>query len=203
MIGHLSGKILSQDDQSVLIDVNGVGYEVYVGSVREMGFGSIGDSLSVWIHTHVREDQLTLFGFREELQKRIFLVLIGINGIGPKLAMSVLCQLSPVALVDAVTMGQTKTLRGVPGVGPKMADRMVLELKGKLGTIVKMHEWAAGEAGAAVSEAWRELTEALAGLGFGDQQIRNVIRLLREELDGKTPEINELLKLALQKIKQC
>jgi Holliday junction DNA helicase RuvA len=202
MIGYLTGKILTQDDTTLLIDVNGVGYEVFVGSAREMKIGDVGEKVSVWVHTHVREDQLTLFGFREELQKRMFQVLIGINGIGPKLALSVLCQLSPVELVDAVTMGNTKMLRGVPGVGPKMADRMVLELKDKLGSVVKMHEWAGADQGSAAgTETWRELTEALAGLGFGDQQIRNVIRLLREELDGRTPEINELLKLALQKIK--
>lgn len=200
MIGHLSGKLLSEDEQTIILDVNGVGYELFVGAAKEIG--KVGEAASVWVYTYVREDQITLFGFKEKLQKKIFLVLTGINGIGPKLAMAVLSQLSPGELVDAVTVGNTRVLRGVSGVGPKMAERMVLELKDKLGGVVKTHEWA--QAGSSEDTAtWRELNEALAGLGFSDQQIRNVIRLLRKELKGETPDINQLLKLALQKIRNC
>jgi len=202
MIGHLSGKIIHQDEQSLLIDVGGVGYDVFVGNTSEAKIGEVGKAASVWVYTYVREDQLTLFGFKEQIQKKIFLVLTGINGIGPKLAMAVLSQLSPGELVDAVTLGNTKVLRGVSGVGPKMADRMVLELKDKLSGFVKSHEWAAA-AGGDDLVVWRELTEALAGLGFSDTQVRNVIKLLRKELDGRKPDINELLKLALQKIRNC
>ena len=203
MIAHLTGKILHQDEQTVVIDVNGVGYEVFVGSSKEMRIGELGAQVSVWVYTYVREDQITLFGFREPLQKKIFLILTGINGIGPKLAMAVLCHLSPGELVDAVTMSNTKVLRSVSGVGPKMADRMVLELKDKLGAVVKMAEWKELAGGSGDLTVWRELTDALSGLGFADQQIRNVIRLLRKELEDKAPELNELLKLALQKIRNC
>lgn len=202
MIGHLSGKLIHQDEQTLLIDVSGVGYEVFVGNASDAKIGEVGATVSVWVYTYVREDQITLFGFKEQVQKKIFLVLTGINGIGPKLAMAVLSQLSPGELVDAVTLGNTKTLRGVSGVGPKMADRMVLELKDKLSGFVKAHEWAAA-AGGEDLVVWRELTEALSGLGFSDTQVRNVIKLLRKELDGPAPDINQLLKLALQKIKNC
>ena len=200
MIGHLTGKLLAEDEQTIIVDVNGVGYELFVGGAKEIG--KIGETVSVWVYTYVREDQITLFGFKEKLQKRIFLVLTGINGIGPKLAMAVLSQLSPGELVDAVTVGNTRVLRGVSGVGPKMAERMVLELKDKLGSVVKTHEWAQA-GGSEDAGTWRELTEALTGLGFSDQQIRNVIRLLRKELKGETPDINQLLKSALQKIRNC
>ncbi len=202
MIGHLSGKLIHQDEHTLLIDVGGVGYEVFVGNASEMKIGETGKMVSVWVYTYVREDQITLFGFKEQIQKKIFLILTGINGIGPKLAMAVLSQLSPPELVDAVTLGNTKVLRGVSGVGPKMADRMVLELKDKLGGVVKSHEWAGAASGDDLV-VWRELTEALTGLGFSDTQVRGVIKLLRAELGSSTPDINQLLKLALQKIKNC
>ena len=201
MIGYLHGKILAQEEHTILVEVGGVGYELFVGNPGEMNFGNTDDDVSIWVHTYVREDQITLFGFRESIQKKIFLILIGITGIGPKLALAVVRQMGPGELAEAVTLGNTKLLRAIPGVGPKMADRMVLELKGKLANFVKEQEWAKAGDGAMV--VWRELNEALSGLGFSDQKIRNVIKLLRTELSGKTPEINQILKLALQKIKNC
>ena len=200
MIGYLSGKILNVGEHSILLDVRDVGYEVFVGNAREQFNRDIGTKLVLWVHTYAREDQITLFGFKEPVQKKVFLILIGISGIGPKLAMSVVTQLSPTELVDAVTMGNVKLLRSVPGVGQKMADRMILELKDKLGALLKEHEWAA-LAGEGPTAVWRDLTDALSGLGFSDQKIRNVITLLRQELGAETPEINQLLKLALQKMK--
>jgi len=199
MIGRLTGKLASLVDQVALIDVNGVGYEVYVGAAS---IGETGEPATLWIHTHVREDQMTLFGFAEQIQKKVFLTLLGISGVGPKLAMAVVSQMSPQELIDAVAIGNAKLLTSVPGVGKKMAERIILELKDKLAGAVKSHQWnlAAGGADAAL---WRELTEALGGLGFTDHSVRNVITLLRQELAGQTPPLNQLLKLALQKIKNC
>jgi Holliday junction DNA helicase RuvA len=203
MIGYLSGKILSTDEQSLLLDVNGVGYEIFVGNPSDGGFGNTGDELVLWIHTHVREDQISLFGFRDPLQKKIFHILNGITGIGPKLAMSATSQLQPAELVEAVTMGNTKVLRSIPGVGKKMAERMVLELKDKLSTLLKGAAWAQAEVPSGDLAVWNDFHDALSGLGFSDQQIRNVIKLLRKDFEGQQPEINQLLKLGLQKIRQC
>ncbi len=201
MIGYLKGKVLTQLDSAVILDVAGVGYEVWVGEAK---VGEVGETAEFWIHTHVREDQLALFGFKDPLQKRIFLILLGITGIGPKVALAATSALEPAELVDAVTVGNTTVLRTIPGVGKKMADRMVLELRDKLGSLVKQAAWseAANQSGREAG-AWNDLQEALSGLGFGDVQIRNVIRLLRQELEGRSPEINELLKLALQRIRNC
>lgn len=201
MIGYLKGKILTQIDSAVILEVAGVGYEVWVGEAK---VGEVGELVEFWIHTHVREDQLALFGFKDPLQKRIFLILLGITGIGPKVALAATSALEPAELVDAVTVGNTSVLRTIPGVGKKMADRMVLELRDKLGSLVKQATWSevANQSGRDVG-AWNDLQEALSGLGFGDVQIRNVIRLLRQELEGRSPEINELLKLALQRIRNC
>lgn len=204
MIGYLKGKILHISETSVIVDVSGVGYEVQVGNTQERSPGEVGQTVEWWVHTHVREDQITLFGFRENLQKKIFLILIGITGIGPKLALAATTLLEPVELVDAVTFGNTKVLRSIPGVGKKMADRMVLELKDKLGLVVKQTEWQeVASASSGQMKVFQDLNEALSGLGFGDAQIRNVIKLLRQELDGRQLEINELLKMALQRIRNC
>ena len=200
MIGYLKGTLIHVEEQTVIVEVAGVGYEVYVGGAVDQ-LGQPGSSVTLWVHTHVREDALSLFGFREAIQKKIFLILTGITGIGPKLAMSVIGQLSPGELVDAVTVGNTRLLRGVPGVGPKMADRMVLELKDKLAAFIKKHQWAASADGSAL--VWQELTQALGGLGFSDSDIRNVLKLLRKTYKDQTPDINELLKTALQKIRNC
>lgn len=204
MIGYLKGTILQVSEVSLILEVGGVGYEVLTGGPAESDPGPVGAKLELWIHTHVREDQITLFGFRDILAKKIFIILTGITGIGPKLALAATTMLPPAELVDAITFGNTNTLRGIPGVGKKMADRMILELKDKLAPIIKHAEWREAAAdGNASLVVWNELNDALSGLGFADVQIRNVIKLLRTELKGKQPEINEQLKLALQRIKNC
>lgn len=200
MIGYLKGKIISAEGSQVVLDVRDVGYDVHVGDVNEVGLNEVGREIALWVHTHVREDQITLFGFAERLQKKIFLILMGISGIGPKMALAATTLLSPNELVDAITFGNTKTLKTIPGVGKKMADRMVLELKDKFGGLIKQVEWSEVSAGSSTA-VWNDLNEALSGLGFADAQIRNVIKLLRPEFEGKSPEINELLKLALQRIR--
>ena len=203
MIGYLSGTILNLDEQSLILKVKDVGYEVHLGNVAEMNLGGVGDTLELWTYTYVREDQITLFGFKEPALKRIFLVLLAVNGVGPKLAMALVSQLSPDELFDALTTANGKALCRVPGVGKKMAERLILELKDKLPKILTSAEWTDTGSGGSDLALWNDLVEALTGLGFSDQKIRNVIKLLKQELGGKQPDINELLKLALQKIRQC
>jgi len=202
MIGYLSGSIISLGDQAILLEVNGVGYEIFLGNVRAIAPGEIGAKAALWIHTYVREDQITLFGFKDTTTKKVFTILIGVSGIGPKLAMSVIASLSSAELVDAVTMGNTRVLQGVSGVGKKMAERLVVELKDKLAGLVKEAGWSETTGGAEIA-VWRDLSDALAGLGFPEQKVRNVIHLIKPDFEGKSLEINQLLKLALQKIKNC
>lgn len=202
MIGFLSGKILECEGQTVLLNVKGVGYEVFVGAEMDKGLGQPNDSLSLWIYSHIREDQFTLFGFKQALLKKVFMILIGINGVGPKLAMAAVTMLELRELVDAVSMGNAQVLQSVPGIGRKMAERIILELKDKLAAQVTVHEWTSGASDTDLS-LWKDLTEALVGLGFSDQKIRNVITLLRSEHIDEPLGLNQLLKLALQKIKSC
>lgn len=131
MIGYLSGKIISLKPTQVLLDVNGVGYQIFISIST---FEKISESLSVslFIHTHVREDALNLFGFYSEEEKEMFEMLISISGIGPKVALSILSGISVDDLSDAILRGDVGRLISIPGVGKKTAERIVLELKTKV-----------------------------------------------------------------------
>lgn len=131
MIGYLSGKIISIKPTQILLDLNGVGYQVFISIST---FEKISDSsnVSLFIHTHVREDAITLYGFYSEQEKQMFEMLISISGIGPKVALSILSGISVDDLSDAIIKGDVGRLISIPGVGRKTAERIVLELKSKV-----------------------------------------------------------------------
>lgn len=131
MIGYLSGKIISIKPTQVLVDVNGVGYQIFI-SISTFEKISESSSVSLFIHTHVREDSLSLYGFYSEQEKEMFELLISISGIGPKVALSILSGISVDDLSDAILKGDIGRLVSIPGVGRKTAERIVLELKTKV-----------------------------------------------------------------------
>ena len=132
MIAHLKGILLSKSTDSVIIDNNGLGYEVFVPLST---FYTLPDEneqeVSLHIHTHVREDALLLFGFSTIIEKKIFRLLISISGIGPKLAINILSGIGPDSLLEAIAQGDVARLQSIPGVGRKTAERISLELKDK------------------------------------------------------------------------
>jgi holliday junction DNA helicase RuvA len=132
MIAHLRGRVLSKTPQSVVVETSGVGYEVTISIPTFTALPAEGSEVSLLIHTHVREDALALFGFMSSTEKRLFEKLLGISGIGPKLAVTVLSGLPPERLVAAIHGQDHATLTRIPGVGKKTAERIVLELKDKL-----------------------------------------------------------------------
>lgn len=132
MIAWLTGKLQRQAADSVIINVAGVGYQVAVPLSTLNTLAGPGEEVTLHIHTHVREDSLTLFGFGTELEKDVFLLLMGISGIGPKLALTVLSGLSVQDLVAAIRSSDDSRLCGIPGIGKKTAARMCLELKDKV-----------------------------------------------------------------------
>jgi holliday junction DNA helicase RuvA len=132
MIAHLRGRVLSKTPQSVVVETSGVGYEVTISIPTFTALPAEGNEVSLLIHTHVREDALALFGFMSSTEKRLFEKLLGISGIGPKLAVTVLSGLPPERLVAAIHGQDHATLTRIPGVGKKTAERIVLELKDKL-----------------------------------------------------------------------
>jgi Holliday junction DNA helicase RuvA len=129
MIAHLSGQLFSKTTQSVLIDAGGIGYEVFVPLSTFYNLPEKDERVSLYIYTHVREDALLLFGFHSQLEKKLFLMLISVSGIGPKLAVNILSGIGPEELLGAMAMGDAARLRAIPGVGKKTAERIALELK--------------------------------------------------------------------------
>lgn len=132
MIAFLRGRILEKHPNRVVLDVAGVGYEVFVPLSTFYGLGEPGADVSLRTHLHVREDAMVLYGFATWLEQAIFERLIGVSGIGPKLGLAVLSGSEPPELIGAIERGDVARLTAIPGVGKKTAERIVLELKDRL-----------------------------------------------------------------------
>jgi Holliday junction DNA helicase RuvA len=164
VIAHLRGRLLEKHPNRVVVDVNGVGYDVQVPVSSFYGLGEAGSDVSLRVHTHVREDAISLFGFGTALELQLFERLIAVSGIGPKVALAVLSGIEPPELVQAVQRGDVARLTAIPGIGKKTAERIVLELKDRLASI------AAPGASSAVAPAAGlvrdDLVSALVNLGY-------------------------------------
>ena len=132
MFYSLTGNVVFTDESSVAIDCHGVGYLVYSSLTSLKKIGEIGDEATVFTYLNVREDAMELYGFVTKKELECFKLLIGVSGVGPKAALAVLSQMTPEALASSVAMGDVKAITLAKGVGPKMAQRIVLELKGKM-----------------------------------------------------------------------
>jgi len=132
VIAHLRGSILEKHPNRIVIDVNGVGYDVFVPLSTFYGLGEPGAAIALRIHTHVREDAFLLYGFATLLEQELFERLIGVSGIGAKVALAVLSGIEPQELIRAIEHGDLARLTAIPGVGKKTSERIVLELKDRL-----------------------------------------------------------------------
>jgi holliday junction DNA helicase RuvA len=165
VIAYLRGRISDKQPNRIVIDVNGVGYDVSVPLSTFYGLGDRGTEVALRIHTHVREDALALFGFATALELALFERLIGISGIGPKLALAVLSGIEPADLVRAIERADVARLTSIPGVGKKTSERIVIELKDRLPRVPA--EAASTAAGAAEPSALRDdVLSALVNLGY-------------------------------------
>jgi Holliday junction DNA helicase RuvA len=180
MIAFLRGRVLDKHPNRIIVDVSGVGYEVSVPLSTFYTVGDVGSEISVHVHTHVREDQLALFGFATPLELTVFDRLIAVSGIGPKLALAVLSGIEPRELISAVHRGDHARLTRIPGVGKKTAERIVIELRDRLPKTVDAA--AAGEAVSPADNLRDDLVSALTNLGYHAQAIDKVLEKL---LDGK------------------
>jgi Holliday junction DNA helicase RuvA len=132
VIAYLRGQIFEKHPNRIIVDVSGVGYDVLVPLSTFYGLGDAGTEIALRVHTHVREEALALYGFATQLEQDLFERLIGISGIGPKLALAVLSGIEPPELIRAIERGDVARLTGIPGVGKKTSERIVLELKDRL-----------------------------------------------------------------------
>ena len=181
MIGSLRGSILERNlDGSVLLEVGGVGYLVSV-STRALGELEPGTPVFLYVHHHIREDAQTLYGFTSRDDRQTFQVLIATHGIGPALAMAVLATHPPASLFDIVANNDVAALTLVPGVGKKTAERLIVELRDRL-SVPTLDGGAVGGSASAVAD----VRDALAGLGYGTDEIREVLRELPSDVDSAT-----------------
>lgn len=174
MIGYLRGKIIEVGD-TALIDVQGVGYEILASSNTLGDFQTLlGKDIIVWIHTHVREDALQLFGFHSKDEKNLFLSLLKVNGVGPKMALSILSGGRVNQIHEMIEAGNAKALSGLPKVGKKTAEQIILTLKGKLVS--------ADEGKVLKSESHTQITSALLNLGYKAQLVDQFVAGLPSEM---------------------
>lgn len=192
MIGRLSGTLVEKNPPQILLDVQGVAYEVDVPMSTFYNLPNLGDRVTLFTHLVVREDAHLLFGFGSESERRAFRQLIRISGIGARTALSVLSGLSVAELAQAVTLQESGRLTRIPGIGKKTAERLLLELKDKLGT----------EATAAIGvhrppPVGADVLHALVALGYSDKEAVHAVKQLPEGIavaDGIRQALRVLAK---------
>jgi Holliday junction DNA helicase RuvA len=183
MIGYLKGKIISARPTQVLLDVSGVGYTITI-SIRTFEKISGKESTSLFIHTQVKEDSISLFGFHSETEKEMFKMLISISGVGPKSAISLLSGISTDELKNAITTGNVARITAVPGIGAKTAERLILELKSKVKEIKDD-----GVKSAEIS-IQKEAVSALTTLGYNLTSAEKAVnKILVEQKDYSLEEV--------------
>ncbi len=196
MIGSLRGTLLDRSGGGLLtVEVGGVGYRVTVPSGSATLGARIGSTVFLWVHTYVKEDALSLYGFETSDERECFEALIGAHGVGPSLALAILGVHSPSALHSAIAAQDVDALMLVPGVGRKTAQRLVIDLASRLGAEAPL---SLPGGGLACSGARAEVRDALAGLGYGPEEVRTVVATLPEE-----GEAGELLKIALRELSRA
>ena len=176
MIAFLRGRLLEKHPNRVVVDVQGVGYDVQVPVSSFYGMAEPGGEIALRVHTHVREDMLALFGFSTALELQLFERLIAVSGIGPKVALAVLSGIEPDDLIGAVQRADIARLTAIPGVGKKTAERIVLELKDRLAAMAQPPE--ASPAGSLRDD----LVSALVNLGYHRPALEKAVdAALRED----------------------
>lgn len=187
MIGRLSGVLLEKNPPQLLVDCNGVGYEVGVPMSTFYNLPGIGEKVSLLTHLAIREDAHVLYGFGSAEERHVFKQLIKISGVGARTALSILSGMSAQDLAQAVTLQEADRLTKVPGIGKKTAERLLLELKGKLGAdlgVVGTHH---------PSDATGDILNALIALGYSDKEALLALKQLPSETS-----VSEGIKLALK-----
>jgi holliday junction DNA helicase RuvA len=197
MIAFLRGTILDKQPNLIIVDVQGVGYEVHVPLSTYYDVGETGTEVALRIHTHVREDMLDLYGFLTPLEQQLFERLIGISGIGPRLAVAALSGIEPRDLVTAVQRGDVARLTSIPGIGRKTAERIVLELKDRLARLT-VPEIDRAEAVSSGDRLRDDVLSALQNLGYHRPLAEKAVDSTLSST--ATPTFEQALKAALREL---
>lgn len=192
MIGRLEGTVLDKSAEGVLLGVGGVGYDVQCPLTVIDRLPRKGAQCVLSIHTHVREDQLSLFGFSSTDERRLFRQLIAVSGIGPRLGLACLSGMDHETLIATIANGDVKALTRTPGIGKRTAERIVLELKDKVGGVPGRP--------AAKSSLLSDLESALGNLGYSAREVEKLLASLGE--DAATMDFESLLREALKRLRR-
>lgn len=185
MIAYLRGTTIVKTDHLIVL-TGGVGYLVYVGQKLLHNFTSSGQAVELYIHSHIKEDRFELYGFRTEEELHIFKLLLAISGVGPKTALA-LADAGPNSLIEAVQQAQTSFFTSLPRVGKKLAQKIIIELKPKLGSLTELNL-------STLSPQAQDVMDALLGLGFEENAIQNALATL----DIETMELQAAIKAAIK-----
>ena len=197
MIGWLRGRVISEEPSGLILDVQGVGYELLtpVGTLGRAASHPSGE-VELWVHTHVREDALDLFGFASELERRVFRLLVSVPNVGPKTAVGVLGALPIADLSRAISARDLGRLGKVPGIGKKTAERLVVELVDKLPALVPAHTAGAGTAAKSGAAGTSQLLlKALVNMGYRPAEAERAVEHLGKRIDAEP--LSDLLRAAL------
>jgi Holliday junction DNA helicase RuvA len=196
VIAHLRGRLLEKQPNRIVLDVQGVGYDVSVPLSTFYGLGDAGSEIALRIHTQVREDVLALYGFATRLEQDLFERLISISGIGPKLALAVLSGIEPTDLIRAIEHTDVARLTSIPGVGKKTSERIVLELKDRLPTL--QHATSPAGTPPTPSALRDDVLSALINLGYhrplAEKAVDAVVKI------APTADFERTLKQALREL---
>lgn len=196
MIAQIRGLLAHKNADRIIVDVHGLGYEVLIPFSTYYELGNKGEEVSLYVHTHVREDTLCLFGFHSMQEKQLFLQLIQISGIGPKLAVAILSGLPVDQFAGAVARADIARLSSIPGVGKKTAERIALEMKDKVAALLPEDELL--QEGGPASALQGDVVSALVNLGYPKHKAETVVsKAVRGQDDG---DFQGLLKRALKEL---
>ncbi len=194
MIASLNGTIAYRSIDHVIVDVGGVGYRLLIPLSTFYALPEEG-SARFQVYTHVRDDAILLFGFLSGAERELFVLLISVSGIGPKLALNILSHIPAPALLEALAEGDAKRLATLPGIGKKTAERLVLELRDKAHKLNPSHPRATPQTGPTKTTSLEDAQSALVNLGYKEAQARNVLENMEISPDAS---LEEILKGALK-----
>lgn len=197
MIAHLKGLLLSKKTNQVIMDVHGVGYELTVSLSTSQSIAEEGEPATLHVHTHVREDAILLYGFKTFQEKELFLNLIGVTGVGPKLGIALLSGATPEDLINAIRTKNIQRLVAIPGVGRKTAERIVLELREKMLKLAAAADLPEPVQLLEKAQMKEDILSALVNLGYPRLAIEKVLTPILADR-SQTPDFETILKRALK-----
>jgi Holliday junction DNA helicase RuvA len=192
MISQIRGKLVVVGADAAVVDVNGMGYKLFM-PLSEIGrLPAVGDDVLLFTHTYVREDTLALYGFLDEPQRDLFEMLLGVSGVGPRVDLALLSVLSTAEILNAIADDDARQLQRAPGVGLKLAQRIVLDLKDKVSTMPR----AAGTAAPSASSS-ADAVDALQSLGYKQAEAHKAVEAVMKEIDDRN-DIGKIVRAALR-----